>query len=54
MPLLRQRLHVAISASYASLFEQLANGRVDYLSRGINEAWQEVAAFHAQYPELDG
>ena len=53
VPLLRANgFNVAIGASYASLFEQLANGRVDYLSRGINEAWQEVAAFRAQYPEL--
>lgn len=53
VPLLRANgFNVAVSASYTNLFELLANGRVDYLSRGINEAWQEVAAFSTQYPEL--
>lgn len=53
IPLLRANgFNVVVSQSYDNLFSQLANGRVDYLSRGINEAWREVESFRVQYPNL--
>lgn len=53
IPLLRANgFNVVVSQSYDNLFSLLANGRVDYLSRGINEAWREVESFRVQYPDL--
>lgn len=53
IPLLRANgFNVVVSQSYDNLFNLLANGRVDYLSRGINEAWREVESFRVQYPDL--
>lgn len=53
VPLLRGNgFNVALSQTYEGLFALLAAGRVDYLSRGINEAWREVAQFQSRYPDL--
>jgi hypothetical protein len=43
LPLL-QRLgfRTVVGSSYAGLFQMLATGRFDYLSRGVNEVWAEL------------
>lgn len=45
IPLLQaNQFKVVASPTYEGIFRLLQTGRVDYLSRGINEAWSEVAA----------
>lgn len=45
VPLLRaNQFHVVTSPNYEDMFRLLQAGRVEYLSRGINEAWGEVEA----------
>ncbi len=42
-------LPITSASSYEGMFRMLAEGRFDYLPRGINEPWEEVEA----YEELD-
>lgn len=45
VPLLQaNQFKVVTSPNYEGIFRLLQTGRVDYLSRGINEAWAEVEA----------
>ncbi len=45
-------LRVEGVSRYESLLEMLNAHRFEYFPRGINEAWNEIAKYHAQFPNI--
>ena len=43
---------VVESVHYENLFNMLSKGRFITFGRGVNEAYQEIAAYHQLYPQL--
>ncbi|NMH67047.1 transporter substrate-binding domain-containing protein [Shewanella salipaludis] len=50
--LTHNRLQVQRVTQYQNLFPMLNAGRFDYVPRGINEVWDEMAVMGPQYPGL--
>ncbi|MFE8072424.1 hypothetical protein QQM79_15305 [Marinobacteraceae bacterium S3BR75-40.1] len=46
------RIALVDTAAYSNLFGMLVGSRFDYIPRGVNEIWEELAHFRTRFPDL--